>query len=71
MVTSQVRAGCLGRGLAGGVCTETVYTGNFTLLNPPSAVNYTGFQFEQGNADIAIWQSMEMWPQELDLRGKV
>lgn len=71
MVISRVRAGCLGRGLAGGVCTETVCTGNFTLLNPLSAVNYTGFQCEQGNADIAIWQGVEMRPQELDLRGKV
>lgn len=60
MVTSRVGAGCLGRALAGGVCTETVCTGNFTLLNPLSAVNYTGFQCEQGNADTAIWQSVDM-----------
>lgn len=71
MVTSQVGAGCLARGLAGGVCSETVCTGNFTLLNPLGAVNYPGFQCEQGNADIAVWQSVEMRPPELDLRGKV
>lgn len=71
MVISRVGAGCLGRALAGGVCTETVCPGNFTLLNPLSAVNDTGFQCQQGNADIAIWQSVEMRPQESDLRGKV